>query len=167
MGSGRNSHRLALSASAVAIVLVVLAGCSYGSREGSARYVDPRLFTADITHDPTGPGRTNVFLHAKTLDIQRKDDGLVGVGPYRWIYAMAEIRDSDMDVPIIIEIADNSLQHIDAPLLVDECYRLYGNAGAEERVRDPVTGAERMLPAVFGYNFELVAHDGFGGCESP
>src|SRR3954451_18960459 len=104
---------LALSASAIVVVLVVLTGCSYGSREGSARYVDPRLFTAAITHDPAGPGRTNAFLHAKTLNIQHKDNHIVGVGPYVWIDAMAEIRDSDVDVPIVIEISEDALQYID------------------------------------------------------
>jgi len=72
-----------------------------------------------------------------------------------------------MVLPNVVEIADTSLRHIDAPLLVDECYRFYRNAGAEQRVRDPVTGVESTLPAVFAYNFKLVAHNGFGGCESP
>jgi hypothetical protein len=161
------THRLVLSAFAVSVLLVVMTGCSYGSREGSAQYVDPRLFTAASTRDPNGPGRTNVFLHAKTLDIQRRDDHLVGVGPYYWVDAMAEIRDSDVDLPIVVEIAEDSLQHIDAPLRIGECYRFYGNAGGAERLRDPVTGVERWLPAVHAYNFELVAHDGFGGCKSP
>ena len=89
------------------------------------------------------------------------------IGPYSWIYALAEVRDSEPDVPVVIEISDNLLQLSDIPLLVDECYRFYAYVGDYQPVSDAVTGAEHTLPTLVGYHFEPLASDGFEGCESP
>jgi hypothetical protein len=164
--SDRLAYHLTLSAAAMAVVLVVLISCVPGedlrlpANARSARYLDPRLFAADIGEYKG----TNIILHAKTLKVDHLDRA---PGPYSWIYAAAEVRDSEADVPVVIEISDNQLQKVDIALRVDECYRFYAYVGSDQTVIDNATGAERMLPTLNGYYFKALASDGFEGCESP
>jgi hypothetical protein len=125
-----------------------------------AQYLDPRLFAADVDYYHL----ENILVHAKTLDVEHLDSV---AGPYSSIYAMAEVRDDEAVVPVLIEITDDLMQLVDIPLAVDECYRIYGYVGSYQTVPDPVTGVEHALPTLVGYHFEPLASDGFEGCESP
>lgn len=149
------------------VVLLLACSCTtpksiVGSdRVGAARYLDPRLFEADIGEY----GHENIFVHAKMLNIEHVIES--EPGPYSLIYATAEVRDSDTNVPVLIQVSDRSRQSSDIQLLVGECYRFYTYVGFDQPIIDPETGAKRTLPVLSGYHFEPLAHDGVGGCESP
>jgi hypothetical protein len=143
------------------MVLSIMSGCSGGLDRPAPPYVDPRLVEADFRDYAA----ELISLHGKTLSVRHVKDE--AVGGYSTIYVMAEVRDSDANVPVLIDLSDKLVQRADIPVLVNECYRFYARVVFEERIIDPVTGADRTLPVLSGEHFEPVAHDGIGGCESP
>jgi hypothetical protein len=121
------------------------------TRDGAV-YIDPRL----IVSDPNAYKGRNVLLQGKALNVDQKSD-------YTWINVLAEVRDRDTNESMVVEFRPKR-----SNVLSEECYRFYGVVEGTRKVRIVLTGAEKEIPLVRGYDLEDAPRGKSGfGCAAP